>query len=88
MSSTRARVRQPSGDVSQYDVSGHDCASYSTGCPSPADAIEPFSAGKIALINNGYFSNGVSGAAAGAYAALTATLATRDVAKLEQARAA
>ncbi|HVY08632.1 MAG TPA: substrate-binding domain-containing protein [Mycobacteriales bacterium] len=26
--------------------------------PTPADAIEPFSAGKIALINSGYFANG------------------------------
>lgn len=28
------------------------------GDPSPADAIEPFSTGKIALINSGYFSKG------------------------------
>ncbi|HVV77322.1 MAG TPA: substrate-binding domain-containing protein [Mycobacteriales bacterium] len=26
--------------------------------PSPADAIEPFSVGKVALINSGYFANG------------------------------
>ena len=26
---------------------------------SPADAIEPFSGGKLALINSGYFANGV-----------------------------
>lgn len=38
--------------------------------PSPADAIEPFSQGKLSLINNGYFQNsGVSGTsfAQGAY---------------------
>ena len=28
--------------------------------PSPADAIEPFSQGKITLINSGYFANGVN----------------------------
>ena len=39
--------------------------------PSPADAIEPFSQGKITLINGGYFANGVNysgtGEANGAY---------------------
>jgi ABC-type phosphate transport system substrate-binding protein len=28
--------------------------------PTPQDAIEPFSTGKISLINNGYFANGVN----------------------------
>ena len=28
--------------------------------PHPADAVEPFSTGKIALINSGYFANGVN----------------------------
>ncbi|MBE7188296.1 substrate-binding domain-containing protein [Jatrophihabitans endophyticus] len=38
------------------------------GDPSPKDAIEPFSSGKISLINSGYFSNGAASAVAGAYA--------------------
>jgi hypothetical protein len=39
--------------------------------PTPGDAIEPFSSGKLTLINSGYFANGVNytgtGAANGAY---------------------
>lgn len=37
--------------------------------PSPADAIEPFSAGKITLLNSGYFDSGVTGSSSAAYAA-------------------
>lgn len=45
--------------------------------PSPGDAIEPFSAGKIALINSGYFANGAGYATSGgknAYTPNTLTL--------------
>lgn len=37
--------------------------------PAPADAIEPFSAGKLTMINNGYFGNGAgyAGTAGNAY---------------------
>jgi ABC-type phosphate transport system substrate-binding protein len=45
--------------------------------PSPADAIEPFSAGKIALINSGYFQNaGYSGT--GGKTAYTPGFLTQD----------
>jgi hypothetical protein len=42
--------------------------------PSPANAIEPFSTGKLALINGGYFANaGYSGTAGNAYTPNTLT---------------
>lgn len=46
--------------------------------PSPADAIEPFSAGKIALINSGYFANGVSYSGTGGATAYTPNYLTLE----------
>jgi ABC-type phosphate transport system substrate-binding protein len=49
------------------------------GDPSPGDAIEPFSSGKIKLINSGYFSNGAGYTNSGgknAYTANTLSLLT------------
>jgi ABC-type phosphate transport system substrate-binding protein len=58
------------GTVQEHDPTGILSAS------SPADAIEPFSGGKIALLNSGYFQNGATAGKAAYAPGFLATLGT------------